>query len=93
MSAARLPRLRTLRTSWNRLHVQLLELTGLCRKSTHSDLRQMHASVCLGRPPSNSELDFNVFLMSSLSLRIEMTNRTEDEMAGWHHRLDGHESE
>ena len=26
-------------------------------------------------------------------LRQEEEGTTEDEMAGWHHRLDGHESE
>ena len=35
---------------------------------------------------------FNIFVMVLRDWGQEEKGMTEDEMAGWHHRLDGHES-
>ena len=65
---------------------------------------RFHGVMCSGHAqdpafaPSSSEVavglfGLSVFCYAGRDWVQEEKGTTEDEMAGWHHRLDGHESE
>ena len=79
---------------------RLLRVPWTARTSNWSILKEISPGISLKGMMLKLKLQYFGHLMQTVDL-LEKTlmlgeiggKRTEDEMAGWHHRLDGHESE
>ena len=82
---------------------RLLRVPGTARRSNQSILKEMNPGISLEGMMLKLKLQYFGHLMQRVdSLEKtdagrhwgqEVKGTTEDEMAGWHHRLDGHEPE
>ena len=72
------------------------EPLGLPRRSNHSDIKEISPECSLEGLMMKLKLQYFGHLMQrtdSLEKTLEEKGTIEDEMIGWHHRLNGHESE
>ena len=83
---------------------RLLRVPWTARRSNQSILKEIRPGCSLEGPKLKLKLQYFGYLMrrvDSLEKTLmagrdwgqEEKGMTEDEMAGWHHRLDGHEFE
>ena len=83
---------------------RLLRVPWTARRSNQSILKEISPGISLGRMMLKLKLQYFGHLMQRVDLLEKTLNAgrdrgqeekgtTEDEMAGWHHQLDGHESE
>ena len=82
---------------------RLLRVPWTARRSNQSILKEINAGISLEGMMLKLKLQYSGHLMRRVD-SLEKTDAgrdwgqeekrmTEDEMVGWHHRLDGHESE
>ena len=82
---------------------RLLRVPWTARRSNQSILKEISPGISLEGMMLKLKLQYFGHLMQRVDSlektlmlgdwRQEEKGTTEDEMAGWHHRLDGHESE
>ena len=79
---------------------RLLRLPWTTRRSNQSILKEISPEYSLGLMLKLNLQSFGHLIRRTNSLektlilgKIEGRRRTEDEMAGWHHQLNGHEFE
>ena len=82
---------------------RLLRVPWTARRSNHSILKEISPGISLEGPMLKLKLQYFGYLMPRVLIGKdpdagrdwgqEEKGMTEDEMAGWHHQLDGRESE
>ena len=77
-----------------------MRILWTARRSNQSILKEISPEYSLEGPMLKLKLQYFGQLMRRTDigkdwgkLRVEEKGTTEDEMAGWHYQLDGHESE